>query len=196
MIPAMLLTVAAGFLAGQAGWLQELAPYSNPIIMGCLYTMSFIAGVDMGKQGFFKELKKAGWRVILFCAGTLAGTLLAVLACSPLLPLTAKDALIVASGMGWYSLATGLVMVYSPVLSVAVFVSCLSRELLAMFLMPLLWKKFQVPELVSLSGCASMSPSVAAATVTGDQTFVFYGMISGSLVSALVPVMVPLFIAL
>ena len=54
---------------------------------------------------------------------------------SIVLPVSAKDALICASGMGWYSLSTGLVYTYSPSLSVATFVYCVSREVLSIVIL-------------------------------------------------------------
>ncbi len=196
MIKGMLLCVALGFGAGRLGYLQWLTALSPSMIMVFLCLMTFIASVDMGKKDFLRELRHAGWKIIVYSLATVAGTLITVLAISPLLPLTAKDALIAASGMGWYSLATGLVLEYSPSLSVVTFVYCLLREMTAMFLMPVLWKKFEAPELVSIAGSAAMNPSIAATAVTGDQRLIFYGMISGSIVSVFVPVLVPFMISL
>jgi uncharacterized membrane protein YbjE (DUF340 family) len=196
MIKGMLLCVALGFGAGRLGYLQWLTALSPSMIMVLLCLMTFIASVDMGKKDFLHELRHAGWKIILYSLATVAGTLITVLAISPLLPLSTKDALIAASGMGWYSLATGLVLEYSPSLSVVTFVYCLFREMTAMFLMPVLWKKFEAPELVSIAGSAAMNPSIAATAVTGDQRLVFYGMISGSIVSVFVPVLVPFMISL
>ncbi len=196
MIKYMLLFLGAGFAAGRLGYIQGLSSVSSVIIMTCLCLMTLIASIDMGKQDFIRDLKRAGWRIVAYAFATIAGTLVMAVALSPLIPLSAKDALVAASGMGWYSLATGLVFDYSPSLSVVTFVYCLFREMTAMFLMPLLWKRFQAPELVSIAGSASMNPSIAAATITGDQRLVFYGMISGSIVSVFVPVLVPFMIAL
>ncbi|MDD4444219.1 MAG: lysine exporter LysO family protein [Eubacteriales bacterium] len=196
MIKYMLLCVGVGFAAGRLDYFQGLAAVSTGTILVCLCLMTFIASIDMGKKDFLKDLKNAGWKIIVYSFATIIGTLIMVWIVSPMLPLSSKDVLVAASGMGWYSLATGLVFDYSPSLSVVTFVYCLLREMTAMFLMPLLWKRFQAPELVSIAGSAAMNPSIAAATITGDQRLVFYGMVSGSIVSVFVPVLVPFMIAL
>lgn len=196
MIKCMLLCVSVGFATGRLGYLQELASFSSTVIIVCLCLMTLIASIEMGKKDFLKELKQAGWKLIVYSFATIAGTLIMVWLVSPLLPLTAKDALVAASGMGWYSLATGLVFEYSPSLSVVTFVYCLLREIAAMFLIPILWKRFQPPELISIAGSAAMNPSVAAAAITGDHRLVFYGMVSGGIVSVCVPIMVPFMITL
>lgn len=192
----MLLCVVAGFAAGRFGFLYMLTPFSSAIIIVCLCFMAFLASIEIGKKDFLSEVKKAGLPMILYAFGTIAGTLAMAVFVSFLLPLSTKDCLIAASGMGWYSLATGLVFTYSASLSVVTFVSCLLRELCAMFFIPILWRKFQLPEAVSIAGSAALNPSVAAATVTGDQRLVFYGMINGTIISICVPVLVPFMIAL
>lgn len=196
MIKYMMLCLGAGFAAGRLGWFSWLNGASAALITLCLCLMTFIASVDIGKRDFLGEVRRSGVKIILYSLATIAGTLTMAVAVSWLLPLSAKDCLIAASGLGWYSLSTGLVFEYSPSLSVVTFVSCYFRELTAMFLMPVLWKKFQTPELVSIAGSAAMNPCIATATVTGDQLLVFYGMISGSIVSIFVPVLVPFMIAL
>lgn len=196
MIKYMLLCVFAGFMAGRYGLFSVLTQTGPTIILVCLCLMTFLASVEIGKKDFLSEIKKAGLPIILYALGTIAGTLVMASVVSLVLPLSTKDCLIAASGMGWYSLATGLVFPYSASLSVVTFVACLLRELSAMFLMPVLWRKFSSPEIVSIAGSAAMNPSIAAATITGDQRLVFYGMISGTIVSIFVPVLVPFMIAI
>lgn len=191
MIKGMLLCVAAGFMAGRFGLFVFLLPLSSTIIIVCLCFMAFFASIEIGKKDFLNEIKKAGLPILFYAFGTILGTLVMAAFVSFFLPLTAKDCMIAASGMGWYSLATGLVFPYSASLSVVTFVSCLLRELCAMFFMPILWRKFQPPEIVSIAGAAALNPSAAATIVTGDQRLVFYGMINGTIVSILVPILVP-----
>ena len=196
MIKSMLFFIFAGFGAGYFDLIDIPEAIGSTAIMVLLCFMMFVASIEMGKLGFIKDLREAGLRIATYALATVAGTLVSAWAFAPLLSISGKDALVTASGMGWYSLAAGLVFEYSPPLSIATFVYCLFRELGAIFLMPVLWKRFQVPELVSLAGSAAMNPAVAATAVTGDQAFIFYGMISGSIVSMFVPVLVPLMISL
>ena len=196
MIKYMMLCLVAGFTAGRLDWLQWLNSCGSVIITICLCFMTFIASVDMGKKDFMGEVRRSGAKIILYSLATIVGTLIMAVVVSWALPLSAKDCLIAASGLGWYSLSTGLVFEYSPSLSIVTFVACYFREFTGMFLMPVLWKRFQTPELVSISGAAAMNPCISTATITGDQLLVFYGMISGSIISVFVPVLVPFMIAL
>jgi len=122
MIKFMLLFLVAGFCSGKFGLIRFPDALSSNIVMGCLCLMMFVASIDMGKQNLLKDLRKAGGRIVAYAFATIAGTLISGWAFAPLLSLSAKDALVTVSGMGWYSLAAGLVFEYSPALSIATFV--------------------------------------------------------------------------
>jgi uncharacterized membrane protein YbjE (DUF340 family) len=192
MILILVVVLAAGFACGRLGWLTFLAPYESAVVLYTLYVMCFAISVSLGAQYRDGEGERLSAKAVLYALATVAGSLLGAVILSPVLSLTAKDAAIVASGMGWYSLATGLVYPYSPALSVATFVCCVSREILAIFLMPLLIKKFRRPEVVSVGGSATINSCVAAATVSGDNSIVLYGILAGTIVSLLVPLLIGL----
>lgn len=196
MIAVMLLIMTAGFAVGYLEVLPIVDVHAPDLIMICIYLMMFVAGIDMGKQGVIDDIKNARGPIIAYALATIAGTFASVGLFAPLLALSIKDAFVVASGMGWYSLSVGLILEYSPALSMAAFVYCMARELFALFLMPLLWRRFGIPELVSIAGSATINPSIAATAATGDQAFMFYGMLSGSIVSLFVPLLVSCSIAL
>lgn len=190
MILILLAVLIAGFACGRAGLLGFLAPVESDIVIYTLYAMVFAISIGIGAQYRDGEGERISAKALLYCASTVAGSLLAAVLMSLLLPVTAKDALICASGMGWYSLSTGLVYAYSPALSVATFVYCVSREILAIFIMPALIKKFRRPEVVAVGGTATIQSCVACATVSGDNSIVLYGLLVGTVISMLVPLMI------
>ena len=158
--------------------------------------MVFAISIGIGAQYRDGEGERLSFKALLYSVTTIAGSLLAACLMSIVLPVSAKDALICASGMGWYSLSTGLVYTYSPSLSVATFVYCVSREVLSIFIMPLLIKKFRRPEVVAVGGTATIQSSVACAAVTGDNTIVLYGLLVGTVISMLVPVLISFFMGI
>ena len=190
MILILLAVLIAGFAFGRAGLLAFLAPVESDIVIYTLYAMVFAISIGIGAQYRDGEGERISAKALLYCASTVAGSLLAALLMSAFLPVTAKDALICASGMGWYSLSTGLVYSYSPALSVATFVYCVSREILAIFIMPALIKKFRRPEVVAVGGTTTIQSCVACATVSGDNSIVLYGLLVGTVISMLVPLMI------
>ena len=192
MILILVAVLAAGFVCGRLGWLSFLAPAESDVVLYTLYVMVFAISVGLGAQYREGEGEKMSAKAVLYALGTIAGTLLAAVPMSLFLPVSMKDAVIAASGMGWYSLSTGLVYAYSPSLSVATFVCCVSREILAIFAMPLLIKKYRRPEVVSVGGSATINSCVAAATVSGDNSIVLYGILVGTIISLLVPLLIGL----
>lgn len=196
MILILLVVLVAGFACGRLGLLAFLQPVESDIVLYTLYAMVFAISIGIGAQYRDGEGERISAKALLYSAATVAGSLLAAVLLSLLLPISAKDAAICASGMGWYSLSTGLVYTYSPSLSVATFVYCVSREVLSIFIMPLLIKKFRRAEVVAVGGTATIQSSVACAAVTGDNTIVLYGLLVGTVISMLVPVLIGFFIAL
>lgn len=68
--------------------------------------------------------------------------------------------------------------------------------MLSIFIMPLLIKKFRRPEVVAVGGTATIQSSVACAAVTGDNTIVLYGLLVGTVISMLVPVLISFFMGI
>ena len=196
MILILLVVLVAGFACGRLGLLAFLQPVESDIVLYTLYAMVFAISIGIGAQYRDGEGERISAKALLYSAATVAGSLLAAVLLSLLLPISAKDAAICASGMGWYSLSTGLVYTYSPSLSVATFVYCVSREVLSIFIMPLLIKKFRRAEVVAVGGTATIQSSVACAAVTGDNTIVLYGLLVGTVISMLVPVLIGFFIGI
>lgn len=196
MILILLVVLIAGFACGRLGLLAFLQPVESDIVLYTLYAMVFAISIGIGAQYRDGEGERISVKALLYSAATVAGSLLAAVLLSLLLPISAKDAAICASGMGWYSLSTGLVYTYSPSLSVATFVYCVSREVLSIFIMPLLIKKFRRAEVVAVGGTATIQSSVACAAVTGDNTIVLYGLLVGTVISMLVPVLIGFFIGI
>ena len=196
MILILLVVLVAGFACGRLGLLAFLQPVESDIVLYTLYAMVFAISIGIGAQYRDGEGERISAKALLYSAATVAGSLLAAVLLSLLLPISAKDAAICASGMGWYSLSTGLVYTYSPSLSVATFVYCVSREVLSIFIMPLLIKKFRRPEVVAVGGTATIQSSVACAAVTGDNTIVLYGLLVGTVISMLVPVLISFFMGI
>ncbi len=192
----LLAVLAAGFACGRAGRLSFLEPYESDIVLYALYAMVTAVAIDIGAQYREGRGERLSAKIVLYALATVAGSLLGGLLLAPFLSVSAKDALIVCSGMGWYSLSTGIVYAYSPSLSVATFVYCVFREVLAIFLMPLLIRRFEKPEVVATGGSATINSSVAAATVSGDSSIVLYGILVGTVISLLVPILLGAFISL
>ena len=109
MILILLVVLVAGFVSGRLGLFAFLAPLESEAVIYVLYAMVFAISVGIGAQYRDGEGERLSFKALLYSVTTIAGSLLAACLMSIVLPVSAKDALICASGMGWYSLSTGLV---------------------------------------------------------------------------------------
>lgn len=189
--------VAGRFLAPQVEVFQWIVDSSGTLITVGLCVLLFFVGLDMGKDGtVFSDMKKAGWRILLFPFAGMAGTLLFAVAVSFLLPYSVKEVAAMAAGFGWYSLAPILLADYSPIISAICFLANVMRELLAILLVPLVAKRLGYIESVGLAGAAAMDTCLPVTVRCTHERIAVYSVCSGVITSLAVPVVVPLIIGL
>ena len=124
------------------------------------------------------------------------GTLLFSLAAGFLLPLGAKDAAAASAGLGWYSLAPTLLAPYSLSLSAVAFLSNVMREILSIVAIPFVARYVGYLECVALPGAAAMDTVLPVVIGATHERITIYSFASGVVLSLLVPILVPLIIAL
>lgn len=163
-----------------------------------LCILLFFVGIDIGLAGTVVEnFKKVGLRILVFPLVTIVMTLLTGVICSFFMPFSMKEGLAIAAGFGWYTLAPGIIMEAGFVTSSAIsFMHNVMRELFSILFIPLVAKKIGYVETTGMPGAAAMDvclPIVERAT-SGDVAV--YSFVSGVILSFLVPVLVPIMIAL
>lgn len=189
--------VAAGMVLGRFVLPAAALDVCGTVIDVGLYVLLFLVGMDMGRQGtILQEIKAAGWRVVLIPAAVAVGTLVFAAAAGLLLPMAVKDAMASASGMGWYSLATTLLAPYSLEISAVAFLSNVMREVLAILFVPAVAKHVGYLECVAMPGAAAMDTVLPVVVGATHQRLTLYSFTSGVVLSLLVPVLVPLIVAL
>ncbi len=160
------------------------------IVVG-LCILLFFVGLDLGTEGTIVEnFKSAGWRVIVFPFVMITGTYLGALAASLVMSLSAKDALCVASGFGWYTLAPAMLAEYSIEVSAISFMHNVMRELLGILLLPFVAKRIGYIESTGLVGAGSMDVCLPIIVKTTSGNMAVYAFIIGVVLSIAVPVMV------
>ena len=193
----IVIAVAAGMGLGWFVFSGRSPAWCGTIIDVGLYVLLFLVGVDMGQQGHvLQDIRDAGLRVLLVPAAVVAGTLLFSFAASFLLPLRIKETVAAAAGFGWYSLAPTLLAPYSLSLSAIAFLSNVLREIFSIVAIPFVANSIGYLECVSLPGAAAMDTVLPVIVRATHKRITVYAFISGLLLSLLVPVLVPLIIAL
>lgn len=197
MTRRIVVLMAAGMLAGCFLVPPALSVSCGGIVDLGLYLLLFLVGMDMGRQdALLQEIRGAGFRVLAVPLATAAGTLACSALAGAFLPLGPKDAMAVASGLGWYSLAPSLLASYSLPVSAMSFLSNVMREVLSIIAVPLCARWVGHVETVSLAGATAMDtllPVVAGAT---SERMILYSFVSGALLSLAVPLLVPAVTAL
>lgn len=168
-------------------------------IMGLMITVGlcillFFVGLDMGLEGtVVAQIKTVGFRVLVIPVAVIGGSLLGAVVCGIILPLSMKEALAIGSGLGWYSLAPGIIIDHGFVVASAIsFLHNIMREVLSFVLIPVVAKKIGYIETVALPGAAAMDVCLPIVERQTRSDIAIFSFVSGLVASFVVPVLVPL----
>ena len=163
-----------------------------------LCILIFLVGMDLGFVGdLLKNMKDAGIRVIIIPAVILLGTLIGGIVIGLPLGLTLTESLAVAGGMGWYSLAPGIIMEAGHITASAVsFLHNVFREVFTILLVPTIASKVGYLETIAMAASPSMDVCLPIIEKSTAPHVAVYSFISGAILSFLVPVIVSLFIGI
>lgn len=160
-----------------------------------LSTLLFLVGMALGlKEGLAAQIRAVGFRVLAIPLAALAGTLLAAALLGLVLPIGVKNTLAVAAGLGWYSLAPGMLMDAGNMTAGAIsFLHNVMRELFSIVLIPLVAQKVGYVETVGMPGAAAMDSSLPIVVKATSPGMAVYSFLSGLILTLIVPMLVPVF---
>ncbi len=163
-----------------------------------LCILLFFVGIDIGLAGtVIDNFKKVGARILVFPLVTIVMTLIAGVVCSLIMPFSVKEGLAIAAGFGWYTLAPGIIMEAGLVTASAIsFMHNVMRELFSILLIPLVAKKVGYVETTGMPGAAAMDVCLPIVERTTSGDVAVYSFVSGVILSFLVPILVPIMLAL
>lgn len=187
----IVLSVAAGILAGYFILPDSFINISGSLITVGLCVLLLFVGLDIGREGTIVEnFRQAGWRIIVFPFVIIAGTMIGSIISALILPVSVKDALCVGSGLGWYSLAPAMLAEYSTEVSAISFIHNVMRELFAILLIPFVARRVGYIETVSMPGAAAMDVCLPIVEKATKSDIAVYSFISGAVLSIAVPILV------
>ena len=165
------------------------------LVIGLCVLLALI-GFSMGLTGeVVNNLKHAGLRVALIPVLAVAGSLAGGVVYGLVSPLTIREAMAVSAGFGWYTLAPTLLTEAGHAVAGAVsFLHNVIREVLGIIIIPLAAKKIGYLECTAIPGVAAMDICLPIVEKSCNQETVVYSFLTGLLMSASVPVLVPLLI--
>jgi uncharacterized membrane protein YbjE (DUF340 family) len=157
--------------------------------------LSFVGvGVDLGynRQRAWRGLRSLGLNVLLFPLAVALGTLAGALLIAPWVGLSLTEAMAVAAGFGWYSLAGVLLaQIHSLSLGTIAFLTNLLRELLALLLIPLVARRLGKIMAVAPAGATAMDSTLPIISRSTDPETAVVAFLSGATLTALSPFLIP-----
>ena len=193
----VLISLALGVVAGiflPPSW----EAYLDQVIVYALALLLWGIGLDLGfNPRILKSLGRLGWRILLLpfliAVGSIGGAVMAGF----LLGLAGNEAAAVGAGFGWYSLSgvllTGL---HSVELGTLAFLTNVFREVLAILSLPLIARFLGQLAAIGPGGATTMDVTLPLIKKVAGEEVVLPAFFSGAVLSALVPVLVPLLLAL
>ncbi|MDC5707062.1 lysine exporter LysO family protein [Vibrio europaeus] len=190
----LILVVGGGLIIGllvpfDLSWVDTASEW-------ILFLLLFFIGIQLRNSGLTLRqilLNKHGMVIaIVIIASSLLGGLIAAL----ILDIDVFRGLAMASGFGWYSLA-GILMgdAFGPVYGGASFMIELLRELVALVLIPLFIRTKPCTS-IGYAGATAMDFTLPVIQTTGGVRCVPIAIVSGFILSLLVPVLMLFFVSL
>ncbi|MGL6258883.1 lysine exporter LysO family protein [Vibrio sp. WXL210] len=190
----LIFVVGGGLIAGlvlpiSLGWVDKASEY-------ILILLLFFIGIQLRNSGLTLKqilINKHGMMLaLLIVLSSWLGGFLAAL----VLDIPIFQALALSSGFGWYSLA-GILMgdAFGPVFGGASFLIELGRELIALVFIPLLIRNWPCTA-IGYAGATAMDFTLPVIQTNGGVRCVPVAIVSGFILSLLVPVLMLFFVSL
>ncbi len=189
----ILLTVALGIGFGYL-WTPEIIIQNiDSLIDFGLCLLLFFVGIDIGKnKTILEDIKSYGFKIFLIPFAVVVGTLFGSIVASYFLKLSPFETAAVGSGLGWYSLSAIELSKHSAELGTIAFLANVSREVIALIIIPLIASRIGHVETIAAAGATSMDTSLPVITKATSGSISILAFFSGVILSMLVPVLVPL----
>ena len=160
-----------------------------------LYLLLFFIGIDIGKNdNILNDLKKLNKKVLFLPFITIISSLAGGAVASILLPLSMGESVAISAGMGWYSFSAIELSKISVELGGIAFLSNIFRELLAIFLIPVIAKKIGSFESVSVAGATAMDSVLPIINRSNPAEISIISFYSGLIISIIVPILIPILV--
>lgn len=193
----ILSSLALGILAGlflPEGIMNITGSLTDYSLAVLLFTVGFDLGQDADLRQKIKDLPKMYLAIpFLIAIGSLAGAALSGL----VVDLPVGDAALVGAGFGWYSLSAIIItQTYDVTLGALALLTNVFREVFAFLLIPIIAKKVGHLPAVAPGGATTMDVTLPIIARNTDAQTTLVAFYSGTILSTLVPVCVPLIIRL
>jgi uncharacterized membrane protein YbjE (DUF340 family) len=195
--------IAGAVLAGVAVGALKLLPsgfvaWLAPLTSAALGVLLFGIGIEIGYNRWaWRELRRLGLGVLGLPLAVAVGSIVGALGTGWGLGMPLNQASAIGAGFGWYSLS-GVLLAQLAGASVGAlaFLANVLRELLAVLTMPFLARYLGRAAAVAAGGATSMDSTLPVVVRAAGSEAALLAFTSGAVLTALVPILVPLLIRL
>lgn len=189
----ILLSVLFGIIFGYFIAPEIIVQNIDLIIDFGLCLLLFFVGIDIGKnRNIIDDVKSYGFKIFLIPAMIVLGTLFGSMLASLFLKLSIFETVAVGAGLGWYTLSAIELSKHSAELGTIAFLANVSREVIALIIIPIIAKKMGHVEAIAPAGATAMDTSLPVITKATSSSISILSFFSGVILSFLVPILVPL----
>jgi len=197
MNTGIIAAVASGIVLGLFLFPEQLVQYIGIVIDMGLCALLFFVGIDIGRnKDIINQIKACGFRMLLVPMMIALGSITGSMAGGFLIGLPFNESGAVGAGLGWYSLSAIILSDYSAEIGAVAFITNVCRELFALMAIPFIARYIGKLESIAPAGATAMDTSLPVVSRATDSRTAVVSFISGVVLSLLVPVLVPLMIAL
>ncbi|MGE5631336.1 MAG: lysine exporter LysO family protein [Caulobacteraceae bacterium] len=194
---AIISAVVVGILSGLFAYPDFLIKYIGITIDLGLCALLFLVGIDIGRnKDIIKQIKESGLRILLVPVMVALGSIIGSIAGGFTLGLPVNESGAIGAGLGWYSLSAIILSKYSPEIGAVAFITNVCREIFALMAIPYIAKYIGKLESIAPAGATAMDTSLPVISRATDGKTAIVSFITGVVLSLLVPVLVPLMIAM
>lgn len=186
---------AFGVVIGYRDWMPLMVEQAS---MWALYLLMALVGFNIGSDvETLHALRRQHWKVVFVPVATIIGTLVGVMAISPLIGLKFTDCLAVGSGFGYYSLSSVLLSELRGVEigAIALIVNVM-RELITVVCAPLFVRWFSPLSVICSGGATTLDVTMPTIMNTCGTSFIGIAIFQGVVVDLSVPILVTIFATL
>jgi uncharacterized membrane protein YbjE (DUF340 family) len=198
MTGIILFVILLGALLGHFVLPNDLIEEVDLFITIALNLMIFSVGIGIGNnKKILSDLKRLGLKFLVIPLGTIIGSLIGGVIAGLFLQMSLGNRLAIASGFGYYSLSSTLLFQLEGVeIGTIAFLTNVSREVLAIILIPFLAKHVSGYSAVSIAGATSMDTTLPLIKEFTNEKIALVSFVHGAVLSVLVPFLVNFFASL
>ncbi|MDK2799492.1 MAG: hypothetical protein PWP27_867 [Clostridiales bacterium] len=187
--------LTCGILSGYFFLPESIISNIGTMTSFALNLLILSVGIDLGyNKEVFYDLRKAGFKILLVPLAIVLGSTIGGIIAGFIYKMPLNVSLGIASGFGWYSLSGVLLSELSNVkIGTVAFLTNVFREIIALIMIPILAQKLNHFTAIAPAGATSMDSTLPVIAEATDQETVVISFINGAVLSALVPILVPLF---